>query len=170
MNAASEPAKPRAPDFEAIRREAFAAGQARARAECEAKSASVGEWMRAFEARFDAYLERLERHLNEQSLELAVRLAETLLRHSMPDHEMLRSVMAETLEPIASSGRVKVRMHPDDAAIFAGSEKLPPSLAGRIELAPDSSLGRGDMMMEDGFGLLDARLSERIALLRAYCF
>jgi flagellar biosynthesis/type III secretory pathway protein FliH len=162
------PAAPRrqGPDLEAIRREAFAAGQAQARAELEALATGQRERARRLETGLEAYLDRLERHLNEQSLELGLRLAEVLLRHSLPDRDMLRTVMAEALEPVADARRVKVRLHPDDAAVFDGGNGLPPSLSGRLDLVPDPGLAPGDVVMENGFGLLDARISERLDLLR----
>ncbi len=167
VNAAPSAPQPKpGPDIDAVKRDAFAAGQAKAKSEFEALNRSRQERIQKFEAGLEAYLDRFERQLHEQSLELGLRLAEILVRHALPDREMIKSVMTEALEPVAGDTRVKVRLNPVDADDLAAGAGLEHSLAGRVDIVPDKALEPGDVVMEDGFGLLDARINQRLDLLR----
>lgn len=166
-----EEAESRTPavDVEAIRREAFAAGEARARAALAELDRKRSERWQALERQLETYLDVVEKKVGEQVVNLGVQLAEAILRHQLPDREMLKDILRETLGRITDMEGIKVRMRPEEAELLREMLEEPgfSSLAGRIVILPDASLEPGDILIENGFGCFDARMSQRLELLKA---
>jgi flagellar biosynthesis/type III secretory pathway protein FliH len=164
---ASAPQQP-AVDVEKIRREANAQAQAAVRAEVDKHRSEQAEKCRRCGSQFDEFLDHMKVEIADQVISLAVKLTEVILRHEIPDRQMLFDVIRETLEPVSDLQGAKVRLHPADAAslLKARAESSAPMIVSdRVELVADSSLAPGDMMIESRNGTFDARLSQRLGLL-----
>ncbi len=154
-------------DLDALRREAFTAGEnAGRRAMMETTAARQARWDHLNTA-LEQYQDNLECALFEGMLDLSIQVAELILRRNLPDTDMIRSIVTEIIGRVTDMERVQVRLHPselDELREAVTEGKL--GATGRLELVPDASLTPGDVMVENGFGCFDARLSERLNLLR----
>jgi flagellar biosynthesis/type III secretory pathway protein FliH len=150
------------------RQQAIAETEARLRAEFARERQQDQKRWAVFEQRLEELLKSMEKQIAEQLISVSIGVAETILRHAMPDQAMLGEVIRETLAPISDLQGVKVRMNPLDAAkIIARRNETAdvPSMYDRIEIVADPSLATGDVMMESRNGYFDARIKERLALL-----
>ena len=160
--------EPPAVDVDKIRREANAQAQAAVRAEVDRYRLEQSEKCRRCGGQFDHFLDRMKVEIADQVIALAVKLTEIILRHEIPDRQMLLELIRETLEPVSDLQGAKVRLHPEDAASLqkARSEASTPMIiSDRVDIVADSSLAPGDMMIESRNGTFDARLSQRLGLL-----
>jgi len=126
----------------------------------EAQAAVAGERERL--ARALAAVHALERdvltRLEEEIVDLAVAVAERIVRARIEagDEVALRAAR-EVLSACGESGGVRVRLHPRD---LEQVRERAPELAspGLVELVPDPSLERGDVLVETELETLDARV------------
>jgi flagellar biosynthesis/type III secretory pathway protein FliH len=156
------------PDLEKIRKDAAAKAQADCRARIEKLQVEQADRCRRCGCQFDDFIGRMKAEITDEVIGLAVRLAEVLLRHELPDCRMLCSIIRETLEPVSDLQGAKVRMHPDDAESVRRMRveaATPMIISDRVEIVSDSSLSLGDMLIESRNGLFDARLNQRLSLL-----
>ena len=80
---------------------------------------------------------------------------------------MLRVLLKEATEKITDFKSIKVRTHPEALRLLgADLERTDKDALRRIELIADSALTPGDLVLENGFGMFDARLSQRLELLK----
>jgi flagellar biosynthesis/type III secretory pathway protein FliH len=116
---------------------------------------------------FDGLCQAMKREIGEELLELSLRLAEVVLQHTLPDRAMMEQVIRETLEPISDLQGAKLRLSPQDVELF-GEEQgaLPVMFSDKVELVPDAALSPGDLLVESRNGYFNARLEERMVLLR----
>ena len=160
--------EPSSVDVEQIRLEANAQAQAAVRVEVDRSRLDQSEKCRRCGRQFDDFLDHMKVEISDQVISLSVKLTEVILRHEIPDRQMLFDVIRETLEPVSDLQGAKVRLHPADAAslLKARSDASTPMIVSdRVELVADSSLAPGDMMIESRNGTFDARLSQRLGLL-----
>ena len=168
LTPAGVPPERKGPDLEKIRKDAAAEAQADCRARVEKLQVEQADRCRRCGCQFEDFIGRMKAEIAEEVIGLAVRLAELLLRHELPDRQMLCSVIRETLEPVSDLQGAKVRMHPNDAESvrgLRGEAMTPMIISDRVEIVPDSSLSLGDMLIESRNGLFDARLNQRLSLL-----
>lgn len=160
--------KQQQPDLEAIKKQAFADGQASARNEVAALRDRQAEFLQRLSVELDEYFGNLERYLNEQTAEMALALAEVILRHALPDRDMMKNVLKEVVGRISDSENVKIRANPEDMALLKDglTEADMGPVAGRVDFVPDSTLGSGDMLVENGFGCYDATIKARTEIMR----
>lgn len=157
----------RGPDLDAIRREAYAAGEAKTRQELSVVSQQQTQRWEQFQAKLDAYLDGVELQVNEQTVNLALKVAELIVRHTLPDEAMIRSLVRESLDRITDLDGIKVRMYPQDIEMIRGASGADASgKVNRVELVPDMALQPGDIVVENGFGYFDARVSQRLEMLK----
>ena len=105
----------------------------------------------------------IERQAGEQVVELAVRCADVLLRDALPHADMIRDIIRDVIPTALSLTSIRIHLSPTDAAILRGDEELSGS---SYELVADPSLGIGDVMVRTANGTFDARVDERVKLLR----
>jgi hypothetical protein len=105
----------------------------------------------------------IERQAGEQVVELAVRCADVLLRDALPHADMIRNIVRDVVPAALSLSSIRIHLSPADAAILRGDEELSGS---SYELVSDPSLGVGDVMVRTANGTFDARVDERLKLLR----
>ncbi|MEZ6133624.1 MAG: FliH/SctL family protein [Pirellulaceae bacterium] len=101
-----------------------------------------------------------------QTVELAAKIAEKLVRREMRDeNELLRVWMEEALVAMRDARDVRVIVHPDDFAI-AGRylQKLTKSLpqAGAVEILPDPEIKPGGCTVRSNNGLIDQQLETQL--------
>ncbi len=150
----------------------YAAGLARGQGEVQARLAELTARIE----RFDALLRQLAHPLRvldtevEQSLlTLAVAIASHLTRRTLrAEPEQLIPIVRECLQQLPLGAReVRVRLHPDDAAVVR--EKLAaPAGEGAWQLVEDPMLTRGGCLIDSEHSRLDARLESRINALIAH--
>jgi flagellar biosynthesis/type III secretory pathway protein FliH len=150
---------------EAARRRAVEECEERCRRELEGERARMRALVQNMERQFQAYLAAMEKQIASQSVDLAIKIAEAIVRHKMPDAEMIRGVMISVLKPFSDFRGVKVHLNPADAASFTGTRPAMADAVSAVELVADSSLGTGDVIIESLNGYFDARLGERLALM-----
>lgn len=158
------PQPPSLEEIESIQRAAHEEGHAAGHAE---GLAAAQIEMRRLQARLEGILDAFSRPLAEldqeveQALvELAARIAGTLIRQHYREHPELLAAL--TREAIASLGErprsVEVRLHPEDLEAVA---PLLPEASG-TRLVPDPALARGDLRVHAEDVRLDARMATRI--------
>ncbi len=105
----------------------------------------------------------IEHQASEQVVELAVRCTEVLLRDAVPHADMIRSIVKAVIPSALSLSNIRIHLSPGDAAILRRDDGLASS---SYELLSDPSLEPGDVMVQTANGSFDARVSERVQLLR----
>jgi flagellar biosynthesis/type III secretory pathway protein FliH len=154
--------------------EAQAAARMRERIDAEVRRRVEEETARLHERysqcsrRVDEFLGRLRRQAAEEVAELALGLAEVVVKHELPDREMIAGVIRQTVSPLGGELGVRVRLHPSDALLFqgeAGGGAGAASIAPGVEVVRDATLACGDVVVENGRGVFDGRLETRMSLL-----
>ncbi|NCC52738.1 MAG: hypothetical protein EOM20_16180 [Spartobacteria bacterium] len=118
--------------------------------------------------KFDAFLVAMKQEIGAQLVDMSIRVAETIVRHQLPDRQMLADIIRETLDPISDLQGAKMRMHPDDIVQLRenrADSPVPMIVTDRVELIPDDTLSSGDLILESCNGFFDSRISQRLALL-----
>lgn len=168
LSSAGSPPEPRGPDLDKLRKEIAAETQAASAAQFERLRLEQGERCRRCGRQFDDFLEKMKADIADEVIGFSVRLAEILVRHELPDRDMLCNLIRETLDPVSDLQGAKVRMNPKDveAVQRARNDSAAPAIVSdRVEIVPDPSLAVGDMLIESRNGLFDARLGQRLVLL-----
>jgi flagellar assembly protein FliH len=104
----------------------------------------------------------LERETGQALVSLAVSIAERVLHSTLDAHpekvlDLLRDIAhIET----GADGIVRLRVHPDDAAIIQPHLNSDPSAQG-WRLIPDAAIARGGCIAETALGRIDATLQTR---------
>ena len=101
-----------------------------------------------------------------QTVELAARIAEKILRRQMhDDNELLRVWLEEALVAMRDVRDVRVLVHPDDFAV-AGRflQQLAKSLpqAASVEVIPDPEVSLGGCIVRSSQGLIDQQLETQL--------
>lgn len=154
--------------LENVRREAQAEARAGAKRELDAERKMQAEKCGICGRQFDAFLDNMKKEIADQVIRLSVKLSEMIIRHELPDREMIFNVMKETLEPISDLQGAKVRMNPAEAEMLRnrrGDSSVPMVISDRVEIVGDPGLSLGDLVIESRNGVFDARLSQRLTLL-----
>ena len=118
--------------------------------------------------KFDAFLVAMKHEIGKQLVDMSIRVAETILRHELPDAAMLADIITETLDPISDLQGAKMRMNPADIAMLKEAREdnpVPLIISDRVELIPDDMLSSGDLVLESCNGFFDSRIRQRIELL-----
>lgn len=138
--------------------EGYKAGLIEGRAQAEARQQTVADLLRQIESQ----AKQLEDELAPRVLDLAIDLARHVLRSEIsikPDH-ILDLVREATQSLPLPASHPKLKLHPEDAALVReqlGDELEP--LGWKI--LQDSSLQRGDCLIETSHSEVDAKLSSR---------
>jgi flagellar assembly protein FliH len=108
--------------------------------------------------------ERLAEQARSDALEIGFMVARRILEAELSTSaEALFALVRGALKRAGDSRKVVVRVHPEDARLLEG-----PAAAGAlgvttatVEVSADSSLGRGDVLVDTDFGMVDGRLTTR---------
>lgn len=120
-------------------------------------------------AQMEACVRDLKKEIELQVLDMGLKLAEIVLRHALPDRDMLVNLIRDTLGPISDLQGVRVRVSPAEAEGLKnpGGGGLPcPAVSEQVAVVADSTLSNGDLIIESRNGIFDGRLKERMSLLK----
>jgi len=121
-----------------------------------------------YNASFDALIASLRKEIQSSVVNLSVRLAEVIVRHELPDREMLHNLIVKTLEPVSDLHGAQVRISSNDWNLFgeqiAAGDHL--GVGSTVQFLEDPNLAAGDVIVESRNGIFDARLEERLKLLK----
>ncbi|MDD4734805.1 MAG: FliH/SctL family protein [Kiritimatiellae bacterium] len=138
----------------------------------EAHERSMQEEMKQRDALLQKIQQRMEKFILDMKAEIAdqvvcrsVQIAEMMLRHALPDREMLLRLLQETLGTVSDLQGAKIRIHPDDLVVLNARETPGIPFAGQFEWCSDTSIQPGDLVIESRNGIFDASLKQRLALL-----
>jgi flagellar biosynthesis/type III secretory pathway protein FliH len=116
----------------------------------------------------DQVVNDLKAEIQHHVVDLSIRLAEVIIRHELPDGEMIRDLIVKTLEPVSDLQGALVRISSADMKLFG--ERVIKSgergVGNTVEFAEDPNLQQGDVIVESRNGIFDARLNERLKLLK----
>lgn len=151
----------------AARQQAIAETEARLRAEWQAEKTAIESRWSKIESELETFFKTLQEEISQQLISMSVKLAEIVVRHNLPDKEMLEEVIRTALEPISDLQGVRVRLHPREAEALQAQRDASdvPNVSDRIEIVSDSTLDPGDAMIESRNGYFDARIDQRMRLL-----
>ena len=101
-----------------------------------------------------------------QTVELAAKIAEKLVRREMrDDNEMLRVWMEEAIVSMRDERDVRVLVHPDDFAVagrfLQNLAKTIPQ-AGEVEVVPDPEINLGGCIVRSKNGRIDQQLESQL--------
>ncbi len=116
----------------------------------------------------DECIASMRKEIQTKVIDLSLRMAEIILRHELPDREMLHNLIVKTLEPVSELKGAVVRISSHDWELFgeqiASGDHL--GVGSTVEFAEDPNLSAGDVIVESRNGIFDARLNERLKLLK----
>lgn len=119
-------------------------------------------------AGFDGMINTLRKDIQNNVVDLAIRLSEIIVRHELPDRDMLGNLIVKTLEPISDLQGAMVRLSSSDWALFgeqiSNGDHL--GVGSTVKFAEDPNLTAGDVIVESRNGIFDGRLEERLKLLK----
>ncbi len=114
--------------------------------------------------------ERLAEQARADAIEIAFQIAQRIVGAELRQSpEPLFSLVRSALAQAGEARRVQLRVHPEDGVILRANTpkvaRAAPAVA-KLEILDDSSLERGDCLIDTDFGEIDGRLSTRFAELR----
>ncbi|QBG47375.1 hypothetical protein EGM51_08215 [Verrucomicrobia bacterium S94] len=117
---------------------------------------------------FDQCIGTLRKEIGAQVVDLSMRMAEIIIRHELPDREMLHNLIVKTLEPVSDLQGALVRLSSSDWNLFGEQISKGDHLGvgSTVQFAEDPNLAAGDVIIESRNGIFDARLNERLKLLK----
>ncbi|MBN2683838.1 MAG: hypothetical protein JXR40_01030 [Pontiellaceae bacterium] len=116
----------------------------------------------------DKCIASMRKEIQTKVIDLSLRMAEIIVRHELPDREMLHNLIVKTLEPVSELKGAVVRISSHDWKLFgeqiATGDHL--GVGSTVQFAEDPNLSAGDVIVESRNGIFDARLNERLKLLK----
>ena len=114
--------------------------------------------------------ERLAEQARADAIEIAFQIAQKIVDTELRQSpEPLFGLVRSALKQAGEARRVQLRVHPEDGVILRANTaqvaQAAPAVA-KLEILDDSSLERGDCLIDTDFGEIDGRLSTRFAELR----
>lgn len=113
--------------------------------------------------------EKLAEQARSDALELAFQIAKRVLESEVRTNpEPLFKLVRSAIQRIGEARVINIRLSPEDASTFEsenGAQKVGARLA-QINVVADSSLERGDCVLDSDMGMVDGRLQNRLAELR----
>ena len=114
--------------------------------------------------------ERLAEQARADAIEIAFQIAQKIVDTELrTSPEPLFGLVRSALKQAGEARRVQLRVHPEDGVILRANlpqvSQAAPAVA-KLEILDDSSLERGDCLVDTDFGEIDGRLSTRFAELR----
>jgi len=139
---------------------AFERGLAQGEARAAEKTALLVKALGEAQQRIADFKARLEVEAEKQAVELAVKLAETVIRTQVLfDAGVLRSALDEALQRAPEGSVARVRVNPDDLAAAQSLEGALPG--GAADIVADGSIGRGGCIVETNMGEINSTVEHR---------
>jgi len=142
---------------------AFREGEAAGRAAAQSQIRPLVERVAHTIEELAAVRPRLREQAERDVVRLAVAIARRIVRRELTiDPQAVAGLVKAAIEQLAAAERIRVRVHPDDAAAVRNSL----AQAGRaesIEVTGDAALERGSAIFETEGGTLDASAETQAA-------
>ena len=158
-----------APDFEAIKaeawREGFQLGSDEGLRLAAEEQHDAGTRLSALLQGVASDTEELVRSLEVQVVEMALAIAEKVIaREARLDPEIVLGVVRSALSEVHDATELRIRVNPEDVPLVEPrwQEMLPRSTAERSELVPDDLVERGGVLVETRIGYADSQLKTRL--------
>ncbi|OVE76273.1 hypothetical protein BVX97_01520 [bacterium E08(2017)] len=134
---------------------------------CADRDRAAALW-KTIESEFEEYQRNLEAKISDELLDLSVKIAEIIVRRELPDRDMLKGIIRETLAPMTDLQGARVRLSAEEAAEAkqAREEGNDSTIRAGIEIVADENLKPGDVLIESRNGCFDAQIEERLELIR----
>ncbi len=143
---------------EAGYREGEAAAAQAARARMDGAIDQLGNAVREI----GGYRARLRHDAERDLVGLSMAIARRILRREVSlDPEAVLGVVKAALEKLDARQVCRIRLHPDDVGLL-GRRMESVGLGRNVELAADSSIGRGGAVVETTHGALDATIEGQL--------
>jgi flagellar biosynthesis/type III secretory pathway protein FliH len=113
--------------------------------------------------------ERLAEQARSDALELAFLVARRILEHEISvDPGALLALIRTAIAKAGEANKVELHLNPKDLElVHAAREDDPAALSfAHVSLVADSSLGRGDCLVQTELGTVDGRLATRLQEMR----
>ncbi len=122
--------------------------------------------LQQMQQKMEQFIHDMKAEIADQVVQRSIQIAEMIVRHELPDRDMLRRLIQETLETVSDLQGAKIRIHPDDLVFLKepGTPGIP--FSGQFEWVADTALKSGDLVIESRNGIFDASLNQRLALLQ----
>lgn len=157
-----------------IREQAMSEGMAQAKSTIEQRAQQLSDARcKSAIASCDATVAELTRQTTDwlalwrnQTVELAAKIAEKVLRHEMKSHEeTLRVWMEEAIVAMRDVRELRVLVHPDDFAVAGRflqqlSKAVPH--AASVEILPDPEISPGGCVVRSAHGGIDQQLETQL--------
>lgn len=116
-----------------------------------------------------ATAERLAAEARTDALEIGFLVARRILEMELSTNpEPLVNLVRSAVRRLGESRKITIHLAPPDAQAIAaaiesqGSQAVAPAAIAKIEIVPDSSMGRGDCLVEGDLVTVDGRINARI--------
>jgi flagellar biosynthesis/type III secretory pathway protein FliH len=140
--------------------------EAQYRIKLEAQEARIVVLLDAIEQATSAFMLDFETKVVGQMMEMSLQIAELIIRSRLPDREMIAEVISKTLAPIMDLQGVRIKLSASDAATIQSCTKDGlAKILTQVEIAVDSDLEDGDVVVESRNGYFNARIGDRMKLL-----
>ena len=152
-------------ELERIEREAYKRGlnegKSLGREQADAEVRPVIERLTQSLAELAALGSKLRRDAEKDVVKLSIAIARRVLHRELTlDPESIAGLIKAALEKLESRELARVRIHPDQQETI---HKLLARLSNaRIELVPDSTLNKGDVLFETAHGTVDASVEAQL--------
>lgn len=124
-------------------------------------------YVRIMRAQLDEWKQKMER----QSVELAFEIAGKVISQELATRpDVVADMVKEAVQQLTDITRLTIRVHPDDLELIRAAAKKwqhDGDISTQADIKPDSSLQRGDSLIESDRGITDARVSSQIARLKS---
>lgn len=114
------------------------------------------------------FMKDFEEKVVGQMIEMSLRLAEIILRSQLPNRDMVEQIIKKTLSPVMDLQGVRIKLSSTDAELIkegVGGELA--RILEQVEIAVDSNLKDGDVVVESRNGYFNSRIHERMSLLES---
>jgi flagellar assembly protein FliH len=153
-------------DRDRVEREAyqrgFGEGTALGKQQAAAELQPVLERLSKCLAELASLRAKMRRDGEKDLVKLSIAIARRVLHRELTlDPESIEGLIKVALDKLESRELSRVRVHPDQAAAIRGM--LDRYTSARVELVPDTTLNKGDVLFETTHGALDASVDAQLS-------
>jgi len=112
----------------------------------------------------------MERKVSRAVVGGALELATIMIGRALEaDPGLVRKVVSRALEMVVAKSDIVIRSNPEDWQVvkeMVENRESEPGNHGKVRVESDSSIGRGGCIIETEFGIIDARISSQLDVIR----
>lgn len=121
-------------------------------------------------ARLNVAEKEVHRNAEKEAVILAMAIAEKIVSHEVAtNREVVVGIVREALKNIVDQNGIKIRLNPEDFEFLNGARPELSDLVDHVEnivFEADDAIGRGGCLIETDFGNIDARIEQKIELVK----